>query len=63
MLWSLQAKPLIKQAQEDGNFDLIVDPKLQNNYRKNEMTRMVGCAAACVYRSVEHRPTMSEVIF
>ncbi|KAK9064709.1 hypothetical protein SSX86_016091 [Deinandra increscens subsp. villosa] len=39
------ARPLLTQALEDGNFDLIVDPRLQRNYNHNEMARMLSCLA------------------
>jgi hypothetical protein len=47
---------------EDGNFDTLVDQKLQNNYDQNEMARMVACAAACVRHSARRRPRTSQVI-
>ncbi|KAJ7011807.1 proline-rich receptor-like protein kinase PERK15 isoform X2 [Populus alba x Populus x berolinensis] len=36
---------LLKQALEDGNFDAVVDPKLQD-YDSNEMIRMICCACS-----------------
>ena len=56
-----QARPLLKQALEDGNFDAVVDPKLQD-YDSNEMTQMICCAAACVRHLGRYRPRMSQVI-
>ncbi|TXG69057.1 hypothetical protein EZV62_003992 [Acer yangbiense] len=55
------AKPLLAQALEDGNFDALVDPKLQE-YDFSEMTRMVTCAAACVHHSARRRPRMSQIV-
>ncbi|KAI3801919.1 hypothetical protein L1987_30036 [Smallanthus sonchifolius] len=56
------ARPLLTRALEDGNFDSIVDSRLQRNYNHNEMTRMVSCAAACVRHSARRRPKMSHVV-
>ncbi|THG17946.1 hypothetical protein TEA_016522 [Camellia sinensis var. sinensis] len=56
------ARPLLTRALEDGNFDTLVDPRLQRDYRPNEMARMVGCAAACVRHSARCRPRMSQVV-
>jgi hypothetical protein len=56
-----QARPLLKQALEDGNFDAVVDQKLQD-YDSNEMIRMICCAAACVRHLGRFRPRMSQVI-
>ncbi|KAL3747485.1 hypothetical protein ACJRO7_016296 [Eucalyptus globulus] len=47
---------------EDGNFDSLVDPGLQNDYNRDEMARMVECAAACVHHSAENRPKMSKIV-
>ncbi|KAK2654840.1 hypothetical protein Ddye_014696 [Dipteronia dyeriana] len=55
------AKPLLARALEDGNFDALVDPKLQE-YDFSEMTRMVTCAAACVHHSARRRPRMSQIV-
>ncbi|KAL7239987.1 hypothetical protein ACSBR2_005783 [Camellia fascicularis] len=57
------ARPLLTQALEDGNFDTLVDPQLQRDYKPNEMARMVACAAACVRHSAQCRPRMSQVRF
>lgn len=57
-----QARPLLGRAMGDGNFDELVDPKLDNNkYNANEMARMVACAAASVRHSARRRPKMSQV--
>ncbi|KAK3219782.1 hypothetical protein Dsin_013752 [Dipteronia sinensis] len=56
-----RVKPLLAQAPEDGNFDALVDPKLQE-YDFSEMTRMVTCAAACVHYSARRRPRMSQIV-
>ncbi|KAI4380028.1 hypothetical protein MLD38_006262 [Melastoma candidum] len=56
------ARPQLTRALEDGNFDSLVDPKLQNNYNHGEMARMVACAAACVRHSSRRRPRMSQIV-
>ncbi|KAL0010157.1 hypothetical protein SO802_005265 [Lithocarpus litseifolius] len=55
-----RAKSLVKQALENGNFDALIDPKLQNKYDGTEMRRMVTCAAACVQNLASIRPKMSQ---
>ncbi|XP_010270707.1 PREDICTED: proline-rich receptor-like protein kinase PERK1 isoform X1 [Nelumbo nucifera] len=52
-------RPLLTQAIENGNYDAIVDPRLQKDYNPTEMERMVACANACVRVSALHRPCMS----
>ncbi|KAL5771225.1 hypothetical protein ACOSP7_015379 [Xanthoceras sorbifolium] len=56
------ARPQLNRALEDGNFDGLVDPRLQNNYNHSEMARMVACAAACVRHSARRRPRMSQIV-
>lgn len=57
----LQARPSLTQALEEGNFDNLVDPRLQGNYNANEMAKMVACASACVQQMPFRRPRMSQV--
>lgn len=56
------ARPLLSRALEDGNFDALVDPRLQNSYDHNEMACMAACAAACVRHSARRRPRMSQIV-
>ncbi|XP_073276202.1 proline-rich receptor-like protein kinase PERK15 [Primulina huaijiensis] len=56
------ARPLLTRALEDGNFDTLVDPRMQRDYNQNEMARIVACAAACVRHSAKRRPRMSQVV-
>lgn len=56
------ARPLFTRALEEDNFDSLIDPRLQNEYDVNEMTRMVACAAACTRHSAKRRPRMSQVV-
>ncbi|KAJ3689115.1 hypothetical protein LUZ61_018279 [Rhynchospora tenuis] len=56
------ARPLLVHALEEGNFEPLVDPKLQKNYNANEMARMIAVAAACIRHSAKLRPRMSQVV-
>ncbi|XP_055825984.1 proline-rich receptor-like protein kinase PERK1 isoform X2 [Solanum dulcamara] len=56
------ARPLLTQALDDGNFDTLADPRLDQNYDSTEMTRMVTCAAVCVRHLARRRPRMSQVV-
>ncbi|KAF7152689.1 hypothetical protein RHSIM_Rhsim01G0096100 [Rhododendron simsii] len=56
------ARPLLTRALEDGNYDSLVDARLQRQYNNNEMARMVACAAACVRHSARRRPRLSQVV-
>ncbi|KAL1190529.1 Proline-rich receptor-like protein kinase PERK2 [Cardamine amara subsp. amara] len=55
------ARPLLNEVTEIGNFEVVVDPKLNNEYDKEEMARMVACAAACVRSTARRRPRMDQV--
>ncbi|KAI7751135.1 hypothetical protein M8C21_008713 [Ambrosia artemisiifolia] len=55
-------RPLLTRALEDGNFDMIVDSRLQQNYNHSEMARMVSCAVVSVHHSARRRPKMSQVV-
>ncbi|KAG6663294.1 hypothetical protein CIPAW_02G016300 [Carya illinoinensis] len=55
------ARPLLARALEEGEYDELVDPKLENNYNPNEMARMVACAAASIRHSARRRPKMSQI--
>ncbi|KAL9242365.1 hypothetical protein vseg_016374 [Gypsophila vaccaria] len=56
------ARPLLAKALQDGNFDAIVDPRLENNYNHMEMGSMITCAASCVRHSAKRRPRLSQVV-
>ncbi|KAJ9190175.1 hypothetical protein P3X46_001403 [Hevea brasiliensis] len=57
---ALRATSLLKQALDTGNYKPLVDSKLQD-YNKDEMTRMIYCAIACVYKPESSRPKMSQI--
>ncbi|KAK4269389.1 hypothetical protein QN277_022551 [Acacia crassicarpa] len=56
------ARPLLSTALGNRNFEVLADPRLQNNYNSEEMFRMASCAANCVRHSPDHRPRMSQVV-
>jgi hypothetical protein len=62
MILYWQARPLLAQALEDGEFNDLVDSRLQKNYEADEMIRMITCAAACLRHSAKLRPRMTQVI-
>nr|CAD1843353.1 unnamed protein product [Ananas comosus var. bracteatus] len=53
--------PLAEALLDDGNYDALADPRLENNYDRGEMRRMVACASACVRWSPQYRPPMTQV--
>ncbi|GER32758.1 PERK1-like protein kinase [Striga asiatica] len=55
------ARPLLTRALEDGNFDVLVDERIQNDHNHNEMARVVACAAACVVRALEGDVSLSDL--
>ena len=57
-----QGRPLLTQALKHGDFDALVDPRLQNDHESTELARMVACAAACVRYLARSRPRISQVI-
>ncbi|VVA98612.1 unnamed protein product [Arabis nemorensis] len=56
------ARPLLNRASEEGDFDGLADTKMNNEYDREEMARMVACAAACVRHSARRRPRMSQIV-
>ncbi|RVX06401.1 Proline-rich receptor-like protein kinase PERK8 [Vitis vinifera] len=58
----LKARPLLAQALDSGNFEGLIDPRLEKNFVENEMFRMIEAAAACVRHSASKRPRMSLVV-
>ncbi|CAK9152423.1 unnamed protein product [Ilex paraguariensis] len=56
------ARPLLTKALEDGNFDELVDPRLEGNFNHNEMARMVACASASICHSARRRSKMSQIV-
>uniref|UniRef100_A0A5B7C6E0 non-specific serine/threonine protein kinase n=1 Tax=Davidia involucrata TaxID=16924 RepID=A0A5B7C6E0_DAVIN len=56
------ARPLLARALEDGNYDEVLDPRLENNYIHHEIAHMIGCAAASIRHSARRRPRMSQIV-
>ncbi|CAH9143771.1 unnamed protein product [Cuscuta epithymum] len=56
------ARPLLTRALEEGNFNTLVDPRLENDYNHKEVSRVIACAAACVRHAARRRPRMSQVV-
>ncbi|KAK2413303.1 Protein kinase superfamily protein [Trifolium repens] len=57
------ARPLLIEALEKEDFEILADPRLGKNYNRNEMFRMIEAAAACVrHSSVIKRPRMNRVM-
>ncbi|GJV75676.1 hypothetical protein Tco_1507260, partial [Tanacetum coccineum] len=49
-------------AEGTRSYEELVDKGLENNYDREEMYRMVLCAAACLRYSARQRPKMSQVV-
>ncbi|CBI32578.3 unnamed protein product, partial [Vitis vinifera] len=56
------ARPILLRALEDGNYEELVDPRLEKNYKPQEMVRLIACAAACIRHSARRRPKMSQTV-
>ncbi|KAL3525399.1 hypothetical protein ACH5RR_013771 [Cinchona calisaya] len=56
------ARPLLTKALEDGNYNEIVDPRLEGNYVAHELARMIACASASIRHSARRRPKMSQIV-
>lgn len=56
-----QARPLLTKALEDGDYDELVDPRLEGNFVHQEMARMAAAASASIRHSARRRPKMSQV--
>ena len=57
----MQARTLLVDALDTGDFRAIADPALEGRFPKSEMRRMVEAAAACVRHSAAKRPRMVQV--
>ncbi|XP_078436389.1 putative proline-rich receptor-like protein kinase PERK6 [Wolffia australiana] len=56
------ARPLLVQALNEGNYEEVVDSRLENAYNPVEMARLIACAAASVRHSARRRPKMSQIV-
>lgn len=59
----IQARPILIRATEGGNYDELIDPRLEGDFDAQEMLCMVACAAASIRHSARRRPKMSQVNF
>nr|CAB3451890.1 unnamed protein product [Digitaria exilis]CAB3455650.1 unnamed protein product [Digitaria exilis] len=57
--WARQALP---RALADGNYDELVDPRLDGDFDPTEAARLVACAAASVRHAARRRPKMSQIV-
>jgi hypothetical protein len=57
----LQARQTLPRALGDGQYDDLVDPRLDGDFDKTEAARLVACAAAAVRHAARRRPKMSQV--
>ncbi|KAK7351847.1 hypothetical protein VNO77_11581 [Canavalia gladiata] len=57
--WS---RPLCAKALENGTLNGLVDPRLEDNYNRQQMICMVACAAASFRHSAKRRPRMSQIV-
>ncbi|KAH9603703.1 hypothetical protein KSS87_007454 [Heliosperma pusillum] len=58
----LFARPLISRAMEEGVFDGLVDPRLEGQFDRQEMLRLIACAGSSVKHSAKRRPKMSQIV-
>ncbi|XP_028791915.1 proline-rich receptor-like protein kinase PERK3 [Neltuma alba] len=58
------ARPRLPEALNSRGRKLkaLADPRLQNNYDREQMFRMVSCADSCIRESDKCRPQMSQVV-
>ncbi|KAG6385932.1 hypothetical protein SASPL_154815 [Salvia splendens] len=56
------ARPLLTKAMEDGNFEDLVDPRLEGKFLHTELACMASCAAASIRHSARKRPKMSQIV-
>ncbi|KAF0919948.1 hypothetical protein E2562_032360 [Oryza meyeriana var. granulata] len=56
------AKPLLGRAVDEGNFEELIDPRLETNYDSYDMERLIACAAAAVRQTARSRPRMSQIV-
>ncbi|KAJ7978373.1 Receptor-like kinase [Quillaja saponaria] len=56
------ARPICLRALETDDFQELADPRLENNYDKQEMARMVASAVGSVRHSARRRPKMSQIV-
>jgi hypothetical protein len=61
-IFSMQARVALTRALADGNYGVLIDPRLDGDYDKTEAARVVACAAASIRHADRQRPKMSQVL-
>lgn len=56
------ARPILMHASNGGSFEELVDPRLGDNYNREEMHSMVACAASAIKHSARIRPKMRQIV-
>ncbi|XP_060176120.1 putative proline-rich receptor-like protein kinase PERK6 [Lycium barbarum] len=56
------ARPILDRATEGGNYDELIDPRLEEKFDGQQMLCMVICAAASIKHSAKRRPKMSQIV-
>nr|CAB3502927.1 unnamed protein product [Digitaria exilis] len=56
------ARQALPRALADGNYDELVDPRLDGDFDPTEAARLVACAAASVRHAARRRPKMSQIV-
>ncbi|XP_028754463.1 proline-rich receptor-like protein kinase PERK12 [Neltuma alba] len=56
------ARPHLIHAVDTGDFNKLIDTRLENHYVESEVLRMIDAAAACVRHSAPKRPRMLQVV-
>ncbi|TVU41070.1 hypothetical protein EJB05_14561, partial [Eragrostis curvula] len=56
------ARVALSRALADGNYDPIIDPRLDGDYDPVEAARVVASAAACIRHAGRRRPKMSQIV-
>ncbi|WCJ40726.1 Protein kinase superfamily protein [Euphorbia peplus] len=54
--------PLLKKVLVKKKYEAIADPELGKRYGEEEMSRMILCAASCIYKPEKSRPKMKQII-
>ncbi|KAK3126336.1 hypothetical protein QOZ80_7AG0555050 [Eleusine coracana subsp. coracana] len=56
------ARVALSRALADGNYDPLIDPRLDGDYDQTEAARVVACAAASIRHAGRQRPKMSQIV-
>nr|XP_016439343.1 PREDICTED: putative proline-rich receptor-like protein kinase PERK6 [Nicotiana tabacum] len=56
------ARPILSRATEGGNYDELIDLRLEGKFDAQQMLCMVTCAAASIRHSARRRPKISQIV-